>query len=432
VQVYASGRRKWIQCGSRKNPSTGKWKPYFWSLGNVDEVKLADARIKAGGVKADARDGQDTRKDELRAQKEQQRSTALAETTVEEALKYYVENRNCAPSSKYVLDRLLRKHLPDWMDKHLLSIDCPMLNKRYRKVLEDVKAKGDQADAKLNSLSDRERLLRAPRGYRTGLKTADDVVEGFGRIYNYWTRMHLAKLQKAGIVVPSCPTVSLLDELLPVPQRVKGVPLRDLGKLWRSFASYPGNPLHVLLARFLRATGLRVGVAMACKPAHIQPDRIVIPAATPRSKVRWNKRHLEHMAKIVPRTPEIDEILQELERVAPNHGDAKEWLFPSPTSKSGHMEEEKAACLALREHAGVRFTFHQLRHNLATAAEDLGYSKAQIKELLGQATDDVTDRYIDERVKRHREQLLAITAKLNKSLAAAAAGAPAAVVWIAA
>lgn len=100
------------------------------------------------------------------------------------------------------------------------------------------------------------------------------------------------------------------------------------------------------------------------------------------------------------------------------YGDAETWLFPSREAKSGHMVEERAVAVALRKHSGVRFTCHQFRHNVATAAEELGYSKSEIRELLGQGTETVTDRYIDERVNRQRGQLMAIRAKLDELMAA--------------
>jgi integrase len=155
---------------------------------------------------------------------------------------------------------------------------------------------------------------------------------------------------------------------------------------------------------------------MGIRKEYIKKDRIVVPADSERTKVRWNKRHLSHMAQVIPITPEIAGILEDLQRVGPQYGDAEVWLFPSSDSESGHMEEERAAALRLRAHAGVRFTLHQLRHNVATAAEELGYSKPEIKELLGQGTETVTDRYIDERVKLQREQLVAVRAKLDQMM----------------
>jgi integrase len=416
VQVFASGARKWVQCGNAWDSTRGKRRSYFRALGSVDAVKLADARTTAGRVKADAKDGVEIKQEKSKAQPSALHApreypvVAMDETTLDEAIKFYIDNRNCAPSSKATLEQLLRKHLADWINRPLLTIDTIMLQKRYKLVIQTVKQRGDALDARYASLSAKERLKRAPPGYHTGIKTGHDVMEGFGRVYRYWTTKHQALLQRAGVLVPVCPTTALVDDLLPQPRRVKSVPAANLRKLFSSFPTYPGNRLHPLLAKLLLASGMRVGIALGCKKEYIKPDRIVIPASVERSKVRWKKRHLEHMAYIIPITPEIASILREVERVAPEYGDAETWLFPSRTSKSGHMEEERMIVVRLREHAGVRFTVHQLRHNVATAAEELGYDKGEIRELLGHSRESVTDRYIDERIARYRKMLMAVDA----------------------
>ena len=51
---------------------------------------------------------------------------------------------------------------------------------------------------------------------------------------------------------------------------------------------------------------------------------------------------------------------------------------------------------------------HQLRHNVGTAAEKVGYRRSDVAEILHQAKSNVTDRYIDERIDRHREMLIRI------------------------
>lgn len=128
---------------------------------------------------------------------------------------------------------------------------------------------------------------------------------------------------------------------------------------------------------------------MGAKRSYVQSDRIVTPASADRAKIRWNKKHLRHLAMVIPITPQIGEILRELERVGPQYGDAETWSLPSRESESGPMEEERAAAMRVRAHAGVRFTLHQLRHNVATAAEELEYSKPEIAELLGHGTHTV-------------------------------------------
>lgn len=350
-------------------------------------------------------------------------NSALADTPLKTAIDYYVAHRNCAPVSKSGLVSTLNANVSDWMDQPILSIDTTMLQERYRVVIGRVKTQGDALEARYAKLPPKERLLRAPPGYWNGIKAANDTVKGFGRVYRYWVAKHAGKLHQAGILPPPCPTLALIDDVIPEAQRVRSVPWDDLRKLLDSFPTYEGNPLHPLLVRLLLASGRRVGALMSCRKDYIQKGRlgrIVIPAHAERAKVPWKKRHLHHLAQIIPITPGIAQILTEIETVAPLYGDAETWLFPSRDARSGHMEEERMAANRLRAHAGVRFTLHQLRHNVATAAEDLGYSKAEIAELLGHSAQTVTDRYIDERTKRHREQLIAVAGKIRELMGCSA------------
>jgi hypothetical protein len=208
----------------------------------------------------------------------------LADTALEEVLKFYEDNRNCAPSSKRTMALLIRRHLMKWPHQPIFTIDALMLQTRYKEVIAQVKADGVARSKRYAKLPEKERLLRAPDGYYTGIKTANDVIEGFGRIYRYWTTKHMTRLQRAGILVPVCPTVALLDDLEPEPKRVKGVPIPQLRILFLSFSTYEDNQPHPLLVRFLLASGIRVGVAMGCRKEYIKADRIVIPADADREQ----------------------------------------------------------------------------------------------------------------------------------------------------
>jgi len=424
MRLYRSGRRTWVCATTITNPETGKHTSRFFTLGKIPDTSLKTARVEASGKLGPMRSGKDPRQGEIEAAEVEQKALAveiLAGTTLEQAIDFYVENRNCAPISKQDLKSTLRANVPDWMKKPLFDIDPVLLLQRYRKVMDRVKAEGARIDARNAALPPEKRLLKSKPGYFNGIKAALDTVKGVGRVYRYWVKKHAHKLYQAGIRAPECPTIALMDDIEPEVQRVKSIPMFDLYRLVTSYETYPNNPMHPLLARLLQATGRRVGCLMSIRKEYILPDRIEIPGNAARAKVRWSKRHLSHMTQVIPRTPEIDAILEALNRVGPDYGDASVWLFPSEIAESGHMEEERAVALALRKHSGVRFTCHQLRHNVATAAEELGYSKSEIQELLGQGEKTVTDRYIDERVKRQRRQLIEIQEKLAEMMAEAAA-----------
>jgi hypothetical protein len=234
VQVFKNGKRKWMQCGSAKDPLNGKWKSYFRPLGDVADIKLADARAEGWRVKADARRPMARRNANAvpppaavdaaggsrlmpigkpRAQSDLDGDLKLGDSSLEDVLRYYEANRNCAPVSKSSMASLVRRHLSMWLREPILSIDPTMLQVRYKEIIALIKAEGMARAKQYSKLSASERLQRAPDGYFTGIKTANDVMEGLGRIYRYWTTKHLTRLQRAGVLVPACPTAALLDDL---------------------------------------------------------------------------------------------------------------------------------------------------------------------------------------------------------------------------
>jgi integrase len=272
------------------------------------------------------------------------------------------------------------------MNRPLLGIDTIMLQERYRAVISRVKADADELEARYAQLPVKARLLRAPPGYYHGIKAANDTVRAIGRIFRYWTAKHSGQLHQAGILPPPCPTLALMDDLIPEAQRVRSIPWDELRRLVESFTTYRGNPLHPLLVRLLLASGRRVGALISCRKEYVQSDsdpRIVIPADSERTKVPWRKRHLRHLAQIIPITPEIAQILSEIERVAPRCGDASTWLFPSRDAKSGHMQEERMVVKGLRAHAGIRFTLHSLRHNSPKLLKNWATAKRRLPNCWG-------------------------------------------------
>jgi hypothetical protein len=132
-----------------------------------------------------------------RTQADRSSDLELANSSLDDVLRYYEANRNCAPVSKSSMASLVRRHLSMWLNEPILAIDATMLQVRYKQVIAQIRAEGVVRAKQYSKLSAPERLLRAPDGYFTGIKTANDVIEGFGRIYRYWTTKHLTRLRCA-------------------------------------------------------------------------------------------------------------------------------------------------------------------------------------------------------------------------------------------
>jgi integrase len=417
MRCYRSGRRTWAQAGNRRHPETGKWQPVIEKLGVIGVMTLKDARLEAAAVKGELAKGVNRNEAKREAIADKREADALADSTLRACMTYWLAGRNCSPTSKPVLESLITVNLSTLLDRPLLTITSDEIKECYDRAIARLESKERERAAKVGALPEDEQLLQAPIGYYSGVKTAHDLLEAFGRVFRYWTAKRAGELQRAGVIVPVCPTDALMDDRVAVPQRVKSVSPTGLAKLLASLKTYEGNQLHGCLVRMLLATGLRVGVLLNCRWEYVHNDRIVIPASAGQSKVRWNKRGLADMAIVIPRTAIMNIILDELRAEQRRYYAEPEspWLFPSRESKTGHLVEEKAVTLALRRHSGVRFTLHQLRHCVATAAENLNFSRNDIAELLGHARGGVTRGYIDEQVIRHRKMLVAIEKQIAKT-----------------
>lgn len=104
MRLYRTGRRTWV-CGTTvTDKEAGKQVPRFFTVGLVGKMPLKDARIAAEGHLNTMRSGVDPRP----AENARQEAEGLAATTFEQAMMFYVENRNCAPISKQCLEDTLR------------------------------------------------------------------------------------------------------------------------------------------------------------------------------------------------------------------------------------------------------------------------------------------------------------------------------------
>jgi len=71
------------------------------------------------------------------------------------------------------------------------------------------------------------------------------------------------------------------------------------------------------------------------------------------------------------------------------------WVFPSHSSRSGHIETPTKPVQRIREVSGINFTVHDLRRTFASVAERLGITGYTLKRLLNHRTgSDVTTDYV--------------------------------------
>ena len=120
----------------------------------------------------------------------------------------------------------------------------------------------------------------------------------------------------------------------------------------------------------------------------------------------------------LPVTRQLGEILAR--RRADNlvmHADLRDWVFPSITSKSGHVVEPRSHYAAITKAGGAKFWFHALRNSFITVAErELMLPRSLTKRLVNHARpQDVTEGYAaDWTVEQLREPAQRIADRIDE------------------
>ncbi len=88
-------------------------------------------------------------------------------------------------------------------------------------------------------------------------------------------------------------------------------------------------------------------------------------------------------------------------------------VFPSKTSKLGHLREPRKAMLLVTEESGIEFRLHDLRRTFITIAESVDIPAFALKGLINHtANGDVTFGYIQLTVERLREPTQRVADKI--------------------
>ncbi len=146
------------------------------------------------------------------------------------------------------------------------------------------------------------------------------------------------------------------------------------------------NPVHRDLLMFGLYTGMRRGEIMP-----LRWERVNMEAGLFRVEETKTGEPLE-----LPVTRQLAAVLARRRA----HGEAmpanlRAWVFPSPSSASGHVEELQSLYARIERAGGARFWFHALRNCFITVAErELMLPRSLTKRLVNHARPgDVTEGY---------------------------------------
>jgi integrase len=345
-------------------------------IGRTGVMSLSEAHAKAKGVMVGFGAGIDPRQ------------RKASDVTLREILDGYLKRASLKPRSREFYSGAVTRYFADWLDKPLGSITSDMVETRHREIAEEVAAR----DAERNARMAKRHLQRAER-------TEEHYPEASARHRALWKGARERKSRSGhGVADGAMRCLRALfnfaideDDSLTNPVRLKGqwfeppprerlVSADDLPAFHAAVASLE-NKVASSYLRFLLFSGMRRREAAALRWSAVDLRGAVIrvPASSTKSGKKLD----------LPLTDVIRDILIGLRGASPT------FVFPSPTSKSGHIEEPKSALAEVAAKCGkMRVSVHDLRRSYATIAERV-VSFIELKCLLNHAAvKDVTGNYV--------------------------------------
>ena len=351
------------------------------SIGRVGVFSVEEARAKARKIIAKFYDGCDPKEEQQRITREQKATEEKRQAADKElsltlrcALDQYLKNARLKPDGERSSRAFVENNLTDWLDLPLRNITRDMVIDRHRLITEEVVAR-----AKKNPLVN-------------GHGISNLTIRTLRAIY-YDARIRFSAL-------PENPVREFKRVWHPETRRTTYVKPSDLPKFYAA-AEKLTNPVHRHYVQFVLFTGLRRTEAAALSWAEVDFDERVIRLPASRTKAA---RALD-----LPMSDFVHDLLQARQK----DGREGKFVFPSPTSRSGHIEEPKFALDQIAEISGVQVSCHDLRRTFITVASSCGISPFALKGLVNHSYgSDVTAGYIVSNHESLREPMQAVTTKL--------------------
>ena len=177
---------------------------------------------------------------------------------------------------------------------------------------------------------------------------ANHTLRKFRSVWNHARRTH---------DLPEVPTLAIEW----YPEVPDGRVIDDLPE-WRRVADALENPIHAAYYRLLLFTGFRKSEALALRWRDVHPDRIHLPMTK-------NGRPFD-----LPTLGLHQELLE------PVRGLSREWVFPTPKARTGHLQCPKR----------IEWSLHAHRRTFATVAMEAGVLEEIVGRLLNHTPFSIT------------------------------------------
>jgi integrase len=331
------------------------------TVGAVNALDLDDARARAREVLAEFYQGKDP--------KAERREAARRGKTLRAALGDYLTAREgISERSRAGYRASVDRELGDWLDRPLREISPEMVEKHHRAIAAGV--------------AERSGGTRRGGGPANGAATANGTMRALRAVYNY--------AAERDPTLPPNPVSRLRRAWFAVPRRERLVRGDDLPAFHAAVNALPSRTARDYLLLLLY-TGMRRGEAGALRWDEVDFAARLIRLPAARTKAR---RKLD-----LPMSSLVRDLLV-ARRALEREG---QFVFPA-SSRSGHVEDPKAALREVAAATGIEVSAHDLRRTFATAAEGADISPSALKVLVNHSLGtDVTAGYIIMTVERLRE-----------------------------
>ena len=364
VRVQPSGTKSFL-INYRANGG-GRYSPNRrLVIGRFGRMTAAQARNRAQALLGRVAAGEDPAAE---------RAEARGLPTLGEAFEDYMKvNPNRSPNTTKVYRQNLRVNLSDWVNRPLNAISRRDVETRFLRITE----KHGWAGAN-QTMSMLRSVYRRPCADHDGLKNPVELwLAAGGKFHRHRRR----KISSPAEVLPRwCAGI----ESVKMPE-----PIRDV--LW--IGVY---------------TGMRLGEVKTLRWERVDLDKRILRVEETKTGEALELPITEQLAAVFERCRARAEVSGE-----PETG----WLFPSPRSASGHLEDVFKFYAPIGKVAGTKFWYHGLRNSFITVAErELLLPRSLTKRLVNHARgSDVTEGYAaDWTVEQLREPAQRVADRIDE------------------
>lgn len=374
--IYTRGKVKTYFIKSR----AGK-KQIKMTIGRANILTLSEARVEAKEKLSLMARGVDP--------VAVKRQEEVAATTLEDAIKKYLETRTLKPGTVLTYNKLFRLYMSDWLSKPIASITKEMVSLRHKKVSAE-----------------------------NGASPANNLMRTFRAIYNF------ARSLSDG-TIPENPVVRLSEtrQWNKIDRRRSFLKPHEL-KPWSDAVRKIPNQIirdYLLLTLF---TGLRENEGLKLKWENVDmKDRSFTvtdtkngkPHTLPMSKYLYglfeNLQKIRANDYVFPGTGKHGHLVETVKQV--QFITSQTFLASNGVASKAELQQLVSKHPSMTIEPGIKFCLHDLRRTFITVAESLDIPYAALKRLLNHSDgNDVTGGYLQITTDRLREPMERISNRL--------------------